>query len=91
MYRQTTTVINRTGLHARPAMEFVTLAKTFQSRLTLRSLSDPSQHEANAKSIVHVLSLGLGAGTQIELTADGPDEQSAVTALIALIDSGCGE
>ena len=45
----------------------------------------------NAKSVVLLLSLGLGKGTQVKLAAEGEDEQEAVEALAALIDSGFGE
>lgn len=38
-----------------------------------------------------VMSLGLACGTDIEISAEGPDEAAAVDALVALIESGCGE
>ena len=44
-----------------------------------------------ANSIMMVLAAGLGTGTKIEIACDGPDEQEALDALIALIDSGFGE
>lgn len=46
---------------------------------------------ANAKSIISVLALGLAQGEEVELSADGPDEQQAVDSLVALIDSKFGE
>jgi phosphocarrier protein len=90
MYRKTTTVINKTGLHARPGSDFVNKAKEFASKITIRRL-DEDEDPVNAKSIAFVLSLGIGKGIEVELCADGPDEQEAVDSLIALIESGLGE
>lgn len=89
MYSKTTTIINKTGLHARPASEFVKAATKFNSKVGLRRVG--SEDEANAKSIVFVLSLGLSKGTEIEIIARGDDEQEAVDALVALVESGFGE
>lgn len=92
MYRRTTTVINRTGLHARPASQFPNAAKAFDSRISIRNLSLKEQDNiANAKSIISVLTLALVQGSEVELTAEGPDEQQAVDSLIELIDGGFGE
>lgn len=89
MYSKSTVIKNKTGLHARPASEFIAMASKFQSRITIKKLS--SGQDANAKSIVMLLSLGLNQGEQVELTARGEDETEAVDGLIALIDSGFGE
>lgn len=89
MYSRQTTIINRTGLHARPAAEFVAAAGRFKSRITLKRLD--SAKEANVKSIVFVLSLGLTNGTRVELCASGEDEIEAVDTLVALIETGFGE
>lgn len=89
MYKKTTTIINDTGLHARPASDFVKAAGKFSSKITIKRAGDDS--EANAKSIVFLLSLGLGKGTEVEIAATGDDEQEAVDALVALIESGFGE
>ena len=92
MYRRTTTVINRTGLYARPASQFTNAAKAFDSHISIRNLSLKEQdNTANAKSIISVLTLALVQGSEVELTAEGPDEQQAVDALIELIDGGFGE
>lgn len=94
MYRRTTTVINRTGLHARPASQFTNAAKAFDSRISIRNLSLSLKEQdniANAKSIISVLTLALVQGSEVELTAEGPDEQQAVDSLIELIDGGFGE
>lgn len=89
MYAKSTTIKNRTGLHARPAADFVAAAGKFQCRLTIRRTSE--EESANAKSIIRLLALGLAHGEEIELTGAGDDEKEAVDSLIALIDSGFGE
>jgi phosphocarrier protein len=90
MYKKTTTVINATGLHARPGSDFVHEAAKFSSKVTIRRL-DEEGDPVNAKSIAFVLSLGIGKGVDVELAADGPDEKEAVDSLAAFIDGGCGE
>ena len=89
MYSRKVTVQNRTGLHARPASDFIACASKFKSRITIKRVGD--EDDANAKSIVMLLSLGLGQGTEVELTAKGEDEVEAVDALVALIESKFGE
>lgn len=92
MYSRKTIVKNRTGLHARPATQFIELAKRFQSRIQITNLSlEEEDNIGNAKSIISILSLGMGQGSQIEIFAVGEDEQEAVDALIELVDSGFGE
>ena len=90
MVSQQTTVVNKTGLHARPASTFVAEAKKFQSKVTIKNV-DADVPPTNAKSIMMLLAAGLGCGTTIEITCDGEDEQEALDALIALVDSGLGE
>ncbi len=87
MYSKKTVVQNKTGLHARPASDFVAAAKKYKSKLTIKT----SEEEANAKSIILLLSLGVSAGTEVEICADGEDEAEAVEALVSLIDSKFGE
>jgi phosphocarrier protein len=90
MYKKTTTVINKTGLHARPGSDFVHAAAKFSSRITIRRL-DEDDDPVNAKSIAFVLSLGIGKGIGVELAAEGEDEKQAVDELIAMIDGGFGD
>lgn len=85
-----TTIINKTGLHARPASDFVLRAKTFESKITIRNINGNSE-PINAKSIVRLLAEGMGQGTEIEIVTEGPDEQQAAEELITLIKSGFGE
>lgn len=89
MYSKMTTVVNATGLHARPASDFIREAAKYQSDITIQRAG--SETAANAKSIIFLLSLGLAQGTQIIISAEGEDERAAVDALVALVDSGFGE
>jgi len=89
MYNNTAKLINASGLHARPASDFVKLAKTFQSKISIRRVGE--EKGVNAKSIVMLLSQGLACGTMVEITAEGEDEETAVKALVELIASGFGE
>lgn len=89
MYKKSTVIKNCSGLHARPASEFIACAKRFSSKITIHRTND--EENANAKSIVLLLSLGLGQGESVEISATGEDEAQAVEALIELIDSGFGE
>ena len=78
MVSKQTSIINATGLHARPASVFVTEAKKYQCNVTIKNV-DKDSAPVNAKS------------TKVEIACDGEDEQAALDALIALIDSGFGE
>ena len=91
MYTRMTTVCNPTGLHARPATEFVNRAKQYKSRITICNPQEEPADTVNAQSVVLVLSLGLAKGSQVEITAQGEDEQQAVDELIGLLESGFGE
>ncbi|MBF0900742.1 MAG: HPr family phosphocarrier protein [Atopobium sp.] len=90
MVSKQTTIINATGLHARPASVFVSEAKKFESNVTIKNV-DKDSAPVNAKSIMMILAAGLGTGTKIEIACDGADEQAALDALIALVDNGFGE
>lgn len=89
MYTKTTTVVNPTGLHARPASDFINCAKQFESRIKIKRQGD--EKGSDAKSIIALLCLALKQGTVVEIAASGSDEQAAVDALVALIDGGFGE
>ena len=89
MYSRNVLVQNRTGLHARPATEFISLANEYQSKITIRLASE--EDAVNAKSIMLLLSIGIGQGDEIVITANGEDETAAVDALVALVESKFGE
>ena len=72
MFQKETSVKNPTGLHARPASEFIAMASKFSSRITIKKLSE--DEDANAKSIVMLLALGLAMGEEVEIVAKGDDE-----------------
>lgn len=78
---------NAAGLHARPAAQFVQKAAGFNSKVTIHA----GGKTADAKSILAIMGLGLGLGSKIELTADGPDESDCLAALRSLIESNFGE
>ncbi|BDZ47314.1 dihydroxyacetone kinase phosphoryl donor subunit DhaM [Naasia aerilata] len=80
---ETATLVNREGLHARPAAEFVKLAGSFDAQVTVNGV--------DAKSLLGIMSLGLTAGDAVELSATGPQAAEAVGALGALVRSGFGE
>ena len=86
-------VNNKVGLHARPASLFVQEAAKFSSDINVYC-QDPQSKEdrnANAKSILGVLTLGVFQGTEITITANGDDEEAAVDALVALVKDNFGE
>ena len=82
MVSKQTSIINATGLHARPASVFVTEAKKYQSNVTIKNV-DKDSAPVNAKSIMMILAAGLGTGTKVEVACDGADEQEALDALEA--------
>lgn len=78
---------NETGLHARPASQFVFTSSKFKSHIVI--IKDGKEY--NAKSIMGVLSMGASKGTILTIKAEGEDEQEAVEALKALIEGNFGE
>ena len=90
MYAKKTTIINKLGIHARPGALFVRQAKKYASDITITKLDEEDKPLANcsAKSIAKVMAMVLKKETRIEINAEGEDEQIAVDALIALVDSG---
>ncbi len=73
------TVIDPSGLHARPAARFVQAASRFTSRIAIRH----DGREADAKSLIALLGLTIRPSSEITLTADGPDADEALAALAA--------
>ena len=91
MYTRNVLIQNRTGLHARPASEFVACASKFGSKITIRNAIDDEDDAVDAKSIMLLLSIGLGQGDEVVITAKGDDEIEAADALVALIETKFGE
>ncbi len=74
-------IVNKLGLHARPAAEFVQCVIKFQSKITICR----DEEYYSAASILEVLSANLDCGTRIVLEAVGPDEQKALDELEVLL------
>jgi phosphocarrier protein HPr len=79
-------IMNKVGLHARPASLFVQKAKKFKCSLRISF----NGREADAKSILGVLTLGANEGALITLCAEGEDEAPAMEELSALVESNFG-
>lgn len=82
-------VVNRLGLHARAAAQLVRLAGGFESRVRL--FRTDNRVVADAKSILSVLTLAASQGVELEVEADGSDEQAALAAVEELFRNGFGE
>ena len=80
-------ILNRNGLHARPAAEMVKAAARFKSDITITR----DDLEVNGKSIMGVMMLAAECGATIVLRATGPDAEQAVAALAALVAAKFGE
>jgi len=78
---------NQVGLHARPATFFIQKANEFKSTVWV----EKEERRVNAKSLLGVLSLGIVGGTKISIIVDGPDEESALNALVELVETGFGD
>jgi len=87
MIRTSITISNKLGLHARASAKFTKLAASFASEVFLSR----NGRRVNAKSIMGVMMLAAGIGSEIEIETDGADEQAAMAALRALIDDKFGE
>ncbi len=76
-------IVNKLGLHARASAKLTQLAGKFRSEVWLAR----NGRRVNAKSIMGVMMLAAAKGSKVSLEIDGPDEQEAMTALVALIES----
>jgi phosphocarrier protein len=80
MREQDIVVSNRLGLHARASAKLVQLVQGYKSTVMLLNKG----REVNAKSIMGVMMLAAGPGTPLTVRADGPDEDAALDAVVAL-------
>lgn len=80
-------IVNPLGLHARAAARFVHLAARFSSAIRVGRAG----REIDGKSIMGLLLLSAAQGSEISITADGADEDEAMTALCALVTRGFDE
>jgi phosphocarrier protein HPr len=87
MLERTVEILNRNGLHARPAAEVVKTAARFQSAVTI--IRDDV--EVNGKSIMGVMMLAAECGAAITIRVEGPDAELALGALVDLVAGRFGE
>lgn len=81
------TIQNEQGFHVRPAQLFVEKAAVYEASIRVRGEAG----EADGKSMLELMTLGLEKGSRLTLEADGPDEAEALKALAELIDGRFGE
>lgn len=81
------TIRNKLGLHARAASRLVQVAQNYGAEITVMN----GAQKANGKSIMSVMMLQAGIGTELELHVNGDDETEAMAALLALIEDRFGE
>ena len=87
MVRAETAILNKLGLHARASAKLTQLASSFDSEVWM----EKGARRINAKSIMGVMMLAAGMGTDIDIETDGAQEQEAMDALLALIEDKFGE
>ena len=87
MPERTVQIVNRNGLHARPAAEIVKLASKFQAEITIVK----DDLDVNGKSIMGVMMLAAEHGSTILFRAEGPDADAALDALAMLVSNKFGE
>jgi phosphocarrier protein len=87
MIRNTVTISNRLGLHARASAKLTKLAGRFGSDIFMSR----NGRRVNAKSIMGVMMLAAGLNAEVEIEIDGADEREAMDALIALVNDKFGE
>ncbi|MDE2334470.1 MAG: HPr family phosphocarrier protein [Rhodospirillales bacterium] len=84
---RTLRIVNQRGLHARAAAKFVALAERFGANVDVHK----DGQSVSARSIMGLMLLGAGPGSEIELQAEGWDAREALEALAGLVESGFGE
>lgn len=87
MVSKKVTIVNETGVHARPAGVLVQTAGKFKCKVQILFGDKTIQ----AKSILNVMAAGIKCGSEVELQCDGEDEAEALDVLVKLIESGLGE
>jgi len=87
MVKTRITISNKLGLHARASAKLTKLAGGFQSDVFMTR----NDRRVNAKSIMGVMMLAAGLGTEVDIEVTGPDEQATLDALVALINGKFGE
>ena len=85
----TVRIVNRLGMHARPAMIFAEAAQEFDADITIRRMDQSSP--VDAKSIMQLMMLAATEGTELEIKASGSDAEPSVQRLVELVQSGFNE
>jgi phosphotransferase system HPr (HPr) family protein len=83
MVEKKVTIVNKTGIHARPADLLIKLCIKFKSKIEI--IKD--EKVANAKSILNILALGLNQGTKIVIRVEGEDEVVALESIVDYIQN----
>jgi phosphocarrier protein len=85
--RAVATIVNKKGLHARASAKLVEAAARFQARITVSK----DGQSVDGRSIMGLMMLGAPLGSQIEISANGPDADEAMKAILALVQAKFGE
>ncbi|MBU4518548.1 MAG: HPr family phosphocarrier protein [Gammaproteobacteria bacterium] len=87
MIKTTVTINNKLGLHARASAKLTKIAGSHSCDVWMSR----GDRRINAKSIMGVMMLAAGMGSMVEIETNGPDEQAAMDAIVALINDKFGE
>ena len=87
MIKRVATISNRLGLHARASAKLTKLAGSFACEVHMSR----NGRRVNAKSIMGVMMLAAGLGSEVEIETEGADEHAAMEAIVALVDDKFGE
>jgi phosphocarrier protein len=82
---------NPTGLNLRPAGLFCQTAMNYSSQVTFKKKGNGEDITANAKSVLSVLGASVRGGEEIELICEGVDQESAMEAMVKIIEEGLEE
>ena len=80
-------IINKNGMHARPAAQFVKLTSQFKAEVWV----EKDDEQVNGKSIMGLMMLAAARGENIKVTVQGPDQDAAMVAIEELVASGFGD
>ena len=84
MTKTIVTINVASGLHARPANKFIKTASQFKSTIKVAKTSNPDK-EVDGKRLLGIMTLGVGQGESIAITAEGEDEKASISALEAIV------
>ena len=87
MVSQKTTVVNKSGLHLRPAADLSKLASSMTSDITIVA----GDKKVNPKSVLILMSAAITQGTEIDIICEGENEEEDLRKLVEAIESGLGE